>query len=243
MKKIVVLLSGSGTNLQAIIGAIENGVLPNVEISAVISNRKNSGGLEKAKNHNIYSVHFPKPKEESRESYDHRLADIVSEHKPDLIVLAGWMRILTNRFINKFRKGSVINLHPALPGEYPGADGIGDAFKAFMEGKQTRTGVMVHEVVEEIDAGKVIETQIIPILPDDTLEILRDRVRAHEKLPLINAIYKKLYTNLEKDDNNTSQDCCKIGKVRNMRQVQNFYFNFTCRIFQFRGVPLTADRR
>lgn len=193
LKKLVVLISGNGTNLQAIIGAIDSGILPNTCISAVICNKKDANGLSIAQRYNIPAVYLPKMLSESRDSYDEKLALEVHKHSPDLIVLAGWMRILSNQFIYQFQDGKIINLHPALPNQFPGANSIADAFEAYQNKLITHTGIMVHTVVEQIDAGKVLQTKIIPISPDDTLPTLTKKVTSHEKMVLIKAIYQTLF--------------------------------------------------
>lgn len=213
LKKIVVLISGRGSNLQAIIDAIQNDTLPYCKIEAVISNRKTAEGLKRAQKAGIKNIYFPKMKEESREIYDAKLANEIKNFNPQLIVLAGWMRVLSSEFISKFESGSIINLHPALPSEFPGSDGIGDAFKAYKAGKIDRTGLMVHEVVEEVDAGKVLETRIVPIKENDSYESLKERVQKFEKLAIVNAIFKKLYPNSNGESKVLN---VKSGKVRDI---------------------------
>ncbi|KAJ2388118.1 phosphoribosylglycinamide formyltransferase, partial [Coemansia sp. RSA 2559] len=121
----------------------------------------------------------------SREDFDRDLAGyIASTQNPDLIVLAGWMHILSSAFIDSF-SGRIINLHPALPGELDGAHAIDRAYSEFVEGKRTGTGVMVHYVIPEVDKGKPILTQHVPCMEGDSLQDLEDRIHAveHEILP------------------------------------------------------------
>ena len=127
--KIAVLLSGRGTNLQRIIDDIENNTLKNCEICVVVSNKDTAYGLQRAKYQNIQTSYFPfiEDKEE-RSEYDKMLAYNTLFYKPDIVVLAGWTHILSNNFLQHFPH--IINLHPALPGQFPGANAIEDAYKA-----------------------------------------------------------------------------------------------------------------
>lgn len=180
MKKIVVLVSGSGSNLQAIIDAIGAGEIE-AEVAAVVSNRKAAFGLERAKNVGIPAVYFPyKPfKELGREAYDQALAEKVASFEPDLIVLAGWMRIFTPFFLDKFI-GRVINLHPALPGTYIGANGVDWAWDSFQAGVINKTGCMVHVATIDLDEGPVIATADVELFKDDSKEDFIQRLRAAE---------------------------------------------------------------
>ena len=218
MKKIVVLVSGNGSNLQAIIDATKNNTLPDCVISEVISNKAEAGGLQRAGGAGILSTPLVLQSGETRERYDTRLAQHILSVTPnvDLIVLAGWMRILTKNFINAFLPGTIINLHPALPGQFPGSDGIGDALRAYKQGKIVRTGLMIHEVTEVLDEGRVLETESVDIMPYDTLETLTRRVQSREKLALINAIYKKLFQNTSPKSHVGS---VYKGKVRQMHYL------------------------
>lgn len=190
MARIVVLISGSGTNLQAILDAVASGNLPG-EVVAVISNRSKAYGLERAKKAGVPTEvlgFLPfKRAGRSREDYDVALAELVQSYEPDLVVLAGFMRILTPAFIDPLQ-GRILNLHPALPGQFPGADGIGDAFKAFQRGEVDHTGVMVHWVIPEVDAGPVVATAVVPIEQNDTLETLEERIHRTEHELLVGAI-------------------------------------------------------
>ena len=120
-----------------------------------------------------------------------KLLEKIMDISPDLIVCAGWMHILGSEFLNGLENIPIINLHPALPGMFPGADGIGDALKAYQEGKISQTGVMVHEVIAEIDAGKVLGTVIVPIEKTDNLETLSHKVKSAEK-PLLLSVIKQI---------------------------------------------------
>ena len=193
--RLVVLASGNGTNLQAILDACDNGTLP-AEVVAVISDRKNAFALQRAMDRGIPALYRPwgvyQKAGKLRTTYDLDLAVLVNLYEPDLIILAGWMRLLTMSFLEHFPE-MVINLHPALPGTFPGTDAIARAFDAFQRGEIPHTGVMVHFVPDEgVDEGPVIATEIVPIFPDDTLESLETRVHEMEHRVFVEAIGKIL---------------------------------------------------
>ena len=125
MTKIAVLVSGSGTNLQAILDAADGGNLPGVKIAVVVSNRREAYGARRAIRHGIPLVYFPllpyKNAARAREEYDEDLAQIVQGFGAEWVVLAGWMHILSNAFISRFPQ-HILNLHPALPGTFPASD-------------------------------------------------------------------------------------------------------------------------
>ena len=189
MIKIVVLGSGEGTNLQAIADNCSNGVI-NGQVVHIISNKKNSGVLKRARNMNISHIYFDyNNKKTTREKYNTLLANHLKNIEYDLIVLAGWMLLLTKEFLDNI-KGPIINLHPALPGQFPGKNAIEGAWKSYEDGKISKTGIMVHHVVKEMDAGSVIEMMEIPIHKEDTFEKLKERIRYFEKFILVKAIQK-----------------------------------------------------
>jgi phosphoribosylglycinamide formyltransferase 1 len=185
--RLVVLASGTGSNLQAILDACTAGEL-DAEVVAVVSDKDNAYALKRAADAGVPSVHIGPHAGEDRGDYDARLADIVSGFAPDLIVLAGWMRILTNAFLGWF-PNEVINLHPALPGELRGARAVERAWHEALAGERTRTGVMVHRVPDEgVDDGPVLASVEVPINLDDTFESLQARIHAAEHRLLVEAI-------------------------------------------------------
>jgi phosphoribosylglycinamide formyltransferase-1 len=185
--RLVVLISGNGSNLQAILDACKSGEL-NAEVVSVISNKADAYGLVRAKNAGIEAIHFAKQGEESRNEYDARLAELVFSKQPDYVVLAGWMRILTSSFLSHF-PNRVVNLHPALPGTFPGTHAIERAFEAYQRGEIEHTGIMVHLVPDEgVDDGPVLATEIVPIDKDDTLEALETRVHETEHELLVKTL-------------------------------------------------------
>jgi len=191
--RIVVLVSGNGSNLQALIDACEDGTISG-RIVTVISNRSKAFGLTRAERAGIPQVVAPyrpfKGQEDGRRAYDAALAEQVAALEPDVIVLAGWMRILTGRFLSVF-PGRVINLHPALPGEYPGLHAIDRAWEDARQGLRDHTGIMVHEVIEEVDAGPVLGTTKVPIEPGMTLEALEQAVHRAEHRLLVEVVAQR----------------------------------------------------
>jgi phosphoribosylglycinamide formyltransferase-1 len=187
LARLVVLVSGFGSNLQAILDACEAGVLP-AQVKAVFSNKGNSFGLERARQKGIPAVYVPKPKDLDRRAYDAQLADLVEAFQPDFIVLAGWMRILSSAFLDRF-PGKVVNLHPALPGAFPGTDAIERAYAAYQQGEISSTGVMVHLVPDEsVDSGPLLAQESVPIYSQDDLEALEARVHTVEHRLLVEAL-------------------------------------------------------
>ncbi len=188
--RIVVLISGSGTNLQAILDAIAQGQLK-TEMALVVSNRKAAFGLERASRAGVPTLYFPlKPYTgagRSREAYETDLAEKIGAYRPDLVVMAGWMHVLGAAFLDRFA-GRIVNLHPALPGMFPGTNAIERAYEAYLRGEVTHSGCMVHHAVPEVDAGPVIAQEIVPIEPGDTLEDFSGRMHAAEHRIIVQAI-------------------------------------------------------
>lgn len=192
MKKLVVMISGGGSNLQAIMDAIQDGRLP-AQIVLVVSNRKAAFGLARAKQAGVPTCYFPlKPFTEngrSREDYDAALAQTIRPYDPDLVVLAGWMHILSPVFLDTF-PNKVINLHPALPGQFAGTQAIDRAYEAFQDGEIDHSGCMIHYVIPEVDAGKVIDQEKVPIYTADSLEDFEIRMHTAEHALIVRAIGK-----------------------------------------------------
>ncbi|WP_374687036.1 phosphoribosylglycinamide formyltransferase [Promineifilum sp.] len=188
--RLVVLISGSGTNLQAILDACAAGRLP-AEVVWVVSNRAAAYGLTRAEAAGVPTRVFPfspyRDGGRSREAYDADLAVVVAEARPDLVVLAGWMRILTAAFLDRF-PGRVLNLHPALPGQFAGTHAIERAYEAFRRGEIDHSGCMVHVAVPEVDAGPVVAQAVVPFLPGDTLADFEARMHAAEHELMVEAV-------------------------------------------------------
>jgi formyltetrahydrofolate-dependent phosphoribosylglycinamide formyltransferase len=187
MKRLVVLASGNGSNLQAVIDACADGRL-SATVVAVVSDAAHATALDRADAAGIPAVHIGRRPDETRADYDARLADVVSGFDPDFVVLAGWMRLLTMSFLGWF-PSMVVNLHPALPGELPGTHAIDRAWAEHCAGVRTRTGVMVHLVPDEgVDDGPVLATVEVAIEPDDTQATLEARIHATEHRLLVDTL-------------------------------------------------------
>lgn len=177
--KIAILASTRGTDLQAIIDEIQAGRLK-VELACVISNKKDCYALERA-HHQGFKTHWVDPKEKSRVEFDREMAQILKQENVDLIVLVGYMRILTPYFIGKFR-GKIINVHPALIPKFCGKDFFGNnVHEEVLKAGEQETGMTIHFVEEGVDTGKIILQKKCPVLATDTAETLKQRVQALEK--------------------------------------------------------------
>ena len=186
-KKLAVLVSGNGSNLQAVIDGIKNGSI-DYKIEAVVSNKKEAFALSRAEREGIKTIYLPFKKGSSRNEYDALLAEKVKEFKPDYVLLLGWMRILTDSFIASF-KDRLINLHPALPGTFPGTEAIERQYEAFMKGEISRCGIMTHFVPDEgVDSGPVIFTEEVSVFQGDRLEDFEKRVHEAEHALVIKTL-------------------------------------------------------
>ncbi|MBI5928721.1 MAG: phosphoribosylglycinamide formyltransferase [Chloroflexi bacterium] len=184
--RLCVLISGSGSNLQALINAIQSNELA-AEIVLVVSNRQAAYGLERAKQAGIPTLYFPYKKSQDRHQYDADLAEKIRTYQVDLVVLAGWMHILSPAFLDIFPH-QVINLHPALPGTFLGTHAIERAYEAFHAGEITESGCMVHYAIPEVDMGSVIQQATVPIFPEDTLADFEARMHTTEHQTLVAAV-------------------------------------------------------
>jgi phosphoribosylglycinamide formyltransferase-1 len=201
--RLVVLASGSGSNLQAVLdavgvvdaaGAVDavdavdavGGDRLDAEVVAVVSNRPDAGALSRVPI-GLTQVVMPVAGE-ARADYDARLAAVVASYQPDWIVLAGWMRILSMAFLGEF-PNRVVNLHPALPGTYPGTHAIERAHGDFLAGRITSTGVMVHLVPDEgVDDGPVLATAMIDFQRGEDLDTFTARVHKVEHALLVDTL-------------------------------------------------------
>jgi phosphoribosylglycinamide formyltransferase 1 len=186
--RLVTLVSGSGTNLQAIINACSAGTIE-AEVAAVVSNVASAYALERAAQAGIPTVVAPHGGR-SRAAYDHDLANTVASFGPDLVVLAGWNRLLTTPFLSRH---TTINLHPARPGAFPGLGAIEAAYEAWQQGSISEGGVMVHYVPDEgVDNGPVIAWEPVPFEPHDTLHRYTERVHQVEHRLLVTSVARVL---------------------------------------------------
>ncbi|MBI4731696.1 MAG: phosphoribosylglycinamide formyltransferase [Chloroflexi bacterium] len=193
LPKLVVLISGTGSNLKAILDACASGELP-ATVAAVISNKSDAYGLERARQAGVPAVVLEKSKEQDRRAYDAGLAETVAAYRPDWVVLAGWMRILTSAFLDRF-PDRVINLHPALPGTFPGTHAIERAYEAWQNGEIEKTGVMVHLVPDEgVDVGPVLGFEEICFQSGESIEQFENRVHKLEHELLVRTIKTVLNT-------------------------------------------------
>lgn len=192
--RLVVLVSGNGTNLQAILNACANGTLA-AEVVGVVSSRPGVPALARAERAGVPSRLLSpasfRQKGATRLEFDLALAEVVAAFHPSVVVLAGWMHILSAAFLEQL-DGPVLNLHPALPGAFPGMRAIARAYHAARDGIISHTGVMVHHVTPEVDAGPVVAVTEVPILPGDSLAMLRDRMHKAEHPLLVEALQRVL---------------------------------------------------
>lgn len=185
-KRIGVLISGGGTNLQALIDACKNEEI-NGEIAVVISNREEAYGLIRAKKAGI-DAEYVSYKGYTDESYDHKLIEILTDKEVDLVVLAGWLRVLTPAFINAFRN-KIINIHPSLIPSFCGKGYYGEkVHQAVLKSGVKITGATVHFVDEGTDTGPIILQEAVNVHPDDTVKTLQQRVLAVEHRLLVRAV-------------------------------------------------------
>lgn len=179
MMRLVVLISGHGSNLQAIIDACNQGLIK-AQVVLVISNQADAYGLTRARQHKITCQVIDVSAGQNRHDYDCILAHHVAAANPDLIILAGFMRILSAEFIKRFPT-KIVNLHPALPGTFAGTKAIKRALTAFAHQQISETGVMIHQVIDEsVDLGPVLAQKKVAIYPSDTLRSLTKRMHQAE---------------------------------------------------------------
>ena len=174
MKRIAFLVSGSGTNMANIVAKIKAGEI-HAEAAVVISNKPGVKALEKAAALGVKTVVIDHKTYADRAAFDQALSECLEKYKVDIIVLAGFMRLLTEGFVKRYQ-GRLINIHPALLPAFPGAHAIQDAWDA----KVKETGVTVHFVDTGVDTGPVILQRKVPVLPNDTFEMLEDRIHKLE---------------------------------------------------------------
>lgn len=176
MLKICVCVSGGGTNLQAIIDAIDAGTITNTKIVRVISNNKGVYALERAEKHNIDALAVSPKDYETRELFNEALLAAIDEVEPDLVVLAGFLVVIPEKMIQKYRN-RIINIHPSLIPSFCGTGYYGlKVHEAALERGVKVTGATVHFVDEGTDTGPIILQKAVEVLPDDTPKSLQQRV-------------------------------------------------------------------
>lgn len=192
---IVVLLSGSGSNLQAIIKAIQAGRL-DVDICAVISNKAKAYGLERAREAGIETQVLDHTGFDSREAFDQAMIALIDGYQPGLVVLAGFMRILSDGFVDHYH-GRLLNIHPSLLPKYQGLN----THQRAIEAGDTEAGASVHFVSRELDGGPVIMQGQVPLLADDTADVLAKRVLILEHRLYPEAIQLVATGDIQQQDN------------------------------------------
>lgn len=173
-KRIGVLLSGRGSNFEAIADSVAAGRIPNAEIAVVASNRENAPGIEKARQRGLEAVVIPSQGRQ-REEYDREVVALLEAKKVDLVCLAGFMRLLSPYFVEHFRH-RILNIHPALLPAFPGLE----AQKQALEWGVKYSGCSVHFVDENLDAGPIVTQAVVPVHDDDTEEVLAARILREE---------------------------------------------------------------
>lgn len=178
--RLVVLISGNGSNLQAFIDAIDSGSL-GAEIVAVFSNKSDAFGLERAARAGIPVIAINPKIFDNREAFDRELADQIESNQPDLVILAGFMRILSDEFVNRFT-GKILNIHPSLLPKYPGLN----THQRAIDAGDRAAGSTVHFVTPKLDSGPAIIQVKVPVLADDNVDTLAARVliQEHKIYPL-----------------------------------------------------------
>lgn len=180
--RVAVLISGEGTNLQALIDAARANRL-GADIVAVVSNRSAARGLERARTAGIEALYLGAVKGQDRADYDARLAALLAPYEPDLLVLAGFMRIFSAAFVEQYA-GRMLNVHPALLPKFPGLD----THRRALEAGERWHGATVHFVTAELDAGPAIIQYRLPVRAGDTPESLAERVHVGEHIILPRAV-------------------------------------------------------
>jgi phosphoribosylglycinamide formyltransferase len=178
----------TGTNLQALIDAQNTPALPDAQIVLVLSNRKAAYGLTRAQSadppipsrHLALQPYLKAAPDRTRTTYDVEIARIVLDARPDIVVLAGWMHVLSEAFLDVVGSIAVINLHPALPGAFDGTHAIERSYEAFQKGEVDRVGAMVHRVVKEVDRGEPVVVREVEIKKGEPLEAYEERLHRTE---------------------------------------------------------------
>src|SRR3989344_3252732 len=174
MKSIVILISGRGSNMEAIVHACQQEIWP-ARIAAVISNKADASGLRFAASHGIATAVVDHKAFTSREAFDAELAKVIDGFSPDVVVLAGFMRILTEGFVRHY-DGRLLNIHPSLLPAFPGLHTHQRAIEAGCK----LAGATVHFVTPELDHGPIVMQAAVPVLAGDTADTLSSRVLAQE---------------------------------------------------------------
>jgi phosphoribosylglycinamide formyltransferase-1 len=198
----IVLISGSGSNLQSL---INNSSVIDLNIDCVISNVPNAFGLDRAKKAGIITHTLDNTNFSSRHEYDIALSEVIDKYNPDVIILAGFMRILTAEFTNKYL-GKILNIHPSLLPKFQGLN----THKRVIEAQEKRHGVSVHFVTEELDGGPIIAQRSIDVLPLDDADSIAKRVLIEEHKIYPEVVHLYTQGRLKLDNNVALLDNIKI---------------------------------
>ena len=192
MLKLAVLVSGGGTNLQAIIDAIESGKIKNAEVALVIANKTSAYALERAKNHGIKTAVIRKKDFASREESEQAMIDAINAEGCGLVVLAGFLSVLSEKFIRAFDK-KIINIHPSLIPSFCGEGyyGLKVHEEALKKGVKV-TGATVHYVDEIVDGGEILAQKAVYVEEGDTPEVLQKRVMTEAEWIILPEVINKL---------------------------------------------------
>lgn len=182
MKNIGILLSGRGSNFEAIAKDVASGKIPDARVTIVVSNRAHAGGIEIARQMGIEAVVIPS-KDKAREDHDREVVQVLQQHKADLICLAGYMRLLSPWFVKQFPQ-RILNIHPSLLPAFPGLEAQEQAFAYGVK----ITGCTVHFVDEELDHGPIVVQKAVDVLSSDDEQSLAARILAQEHLAYSEAI-------------------------------------------------------
>lgn len=181
-KKIAVLVSGSGSNLFALINAVKSKIINNAEVSLVISNKKDAYALEIAKHENIKSVYLQRSLFESDEEYDAHLVSVLKQNNIDIVLLAGYLRIISAYFIKSF-ENKILNIHPSLLPDFGGKGMYGiKVHQAVIDSNNKISGCSVHLVTKEIDGGRVLAQAAVDINNNETAKTLAAKVLEQEHI-------------------------------------------------------------
>ncbi|GCF94544.1 phosphoribosylglycinamide formyltransferase [Enterococcus florum] len=179
--RLAVLASGNGSNFEAIVQSIEHGKI-DAEIVLLFSDHRDAYVLERGKKHDVFTQSFELKEFENKASYEKALLELLQSQQVDLVILAGYMRIIGKDLLQAY-PNRIINIHPALLPDFPGLHGIRDAFEARVE----ETGVTVHYVDDGVDTGPIIAQSAVKLDPADTLETLEEKIHAieHQLYPAV----------------------------------------------------------
>ena len=186
-RRLAILLSGRGSNFEAIADAVDRGTIPNAEIVAVVSDVAGARGLARARERSLAAFAVDRAVFASRHAHEDAILALLEERRPDLICLAGYMRLLSPEFIARWR-GRILNIHPALLPKYPGLD----VQRRALEAGESVSGCSVHFVDEGTDTGPVVLQRQVPILQGDTVDTLSARILAEEHRAYPEAIARVL---------------------------------------------------